>query len=121
MRNLEVGETLPKSLYSGFETLKLEPRWVWVYDDEGIKACLIAAPCHGIVHVLRVCSTPEAPKTAVLMLLRQGIRDVKARGYTGVMVFLEASTEDDMKLSRIAGKFGMVGIKRLGFWCAGKL
>jgi hypothetical protein len=121
VRHLESGETLPVELGSGMELLKLDKDWVWLYEDDGIKAGLIAAPAHGIVHLLRIFAVPNAPRWAILLLLREAKREVKARGYTGVIVFLEVGRDTDTKLAKIAGKFGLVGVNRLGFWCAGSL
>jgi hypothetical protein len=121
VRHLVFLETLPVELRSGFEAVKLDPEWVWVYEHEGIKAVLICVPCHGVVHLLRISSTPDAPKTAVLTLLREARKECRERGFMGIIVFLESSTDTDMKLARIAQKFGLKGIPRIGFWCGGKL
>lgn len=122
VRTLQVGEALPTELDVGFEHAHLEPRWVWVYEDEGrIVGCVVAAPCHGIVHLLVVRATAEAPKDWLLITLRQAIVDVKERGYTGVMVFIEVGRPIDLKLAKLAERFGLKAINRIGFWCAGRL
>ena len=121
VRHLESGESLPPELRSGLEAFKLDGDWVWCYEDGGIKACLVMAPCHGFVHVLRLCAAPDAPPMAVAILLKAARKEVRERGFKAVAVFLEASTKTDIKLARVAEKFEMVGIPRLGFWCAGRL
>ena len=121
VRHLEAGELLPPELRSGFESARLDRDWVWVFDDGGIKAVLVVAPAHGVCHVMRVCATHDAPKTAILRLLREARLEARDRGYVGIIVFLEASTKADMKLARIAEKFGLKALPRIGFWCGGKL
>lgn len=122
VRVLRAHEELPKELDVGFEHERIEPEWVWVYEQDGnIKGCLWASPCHGIVHLLGIRALPDVGKGWLYTLFKRAIADVKERGYSGVMVFLEVGRPIDLKLARLAERFGLKAINRVGFWCAGRL
>jgi len=58
-------------------------------------AVLVAAPCHGIVHVMRFVVREGAPFETLPLLLRQFCRDCQAKGFIGMFVFLDPKRDQE--------------------------
>lgn len=97
----------------GYEDSPLLQRdWIWVA-KVGWKpvALLIAAPTQGLVTLMRIYATKEAPKSVFVGLLRKCLVDVRGRGYTQFLVSLELERKAEAKLASILRK---AGAKELG-------
>jgi hypothetical protein len=86
---------------------RVDPNWVWVVDTLGqIDSILIAAPAHGIVMLLRICSIPGASRATIVKLLRRVMHDCHERGYTTWMVGIDQGDPAAAALTSIITKAG---------------
>jgi len=113
-------DSLTGIAWEGMEHLA-NPDWVWVQvDDYGrVVAGLAVAPAHGLVIVLRLWATPDASYMAIRKLLRAAATELRERDIRGWMVMLEASRISELKLSRLALRFGGKAQGFVGFIYAG--
>jgi hypothetical protein len=107
-RHLSPWESLSSELSRGLERLgELDFHWTWVASDGSrILGVLVAAPVHGIALVLKLNMALEAPKTAIIPLLRLFLRDMKERGVKGYLTWFDPSREAEKKFIRIAQRAG---------------
>jgi len=131
VRNLRASDTLPLDALRrdgqpfGFESLPLDPSWVWVgIRDATICCVLVTTPAHGLLFLLRMSATPEAPAVATMLLLRRAFSDARRRGLLGYVTFLSDSTAVEAKLMRIVQRSQNNGSGGLlpasGVWAYGR-
>jgi hypothetical protein len=105
-RVMHKGEAIPDGLYD-LGLVKLDPDWVWLsLESNRVVGCLTAAPCHGIIIILRVKMDKNAPPTALRRLLRTCFHDAKQRGFDGYMTWFSEDAEDERILMTIARNSG---------------
>ena len=93
------GEIVPLPL--GFQ--RLDPDWTWVVTQQGdIVGAVLAAPCHGLVMLVRVVMLPGHGKL-LPRLLRHCVKAWLHRGYSSYIIYL-GSEGADRKIRRILGK-----------------
>lgn len=110
-RALGPRERLPKTAYSPdpiLDVLDLDSNWVWVLLDESeeIMGLLVAAPCHGVAHVLRLRMHEKAPLHGALMLMRQFFADCRKRQIKGLFGYFDTGRKEEMRLANIAVRMG---------------
>jgi hypothetical protein len=123
VRNFKLGEELPESLKTGFETGKAtDTSWIWVVErDDKIVASLIAAPAHIVVILLRLLTTPDAHPFDVRALLLKATADIKSRGYNGYMVWADPTRDTEKALIEIVKAAGGFELPNAQVACAGRL
>lgn len=85
--------------------------WAWIAEKEGrINGFLAAAPCHGIVMVLRFVVRAHAPFDTLPLLLRRFVRDCRNRGYIGFFAPLNPDRPHEKKLMQMMMKLGAARI-----------
>jgi hypothetical protein len=68
---------------------------------EGVCAVLIAAPCHGIALLMKLNAATTAPKSALVPLFRQFLRELKERHMVGYLCWFDQKREAERKLLSI--------------------
>ena len=123
VRNLILGERLPKALQTGYETGQCDPRWIWLAeDDKGIPcALLVTSPAHIAVLLLRLVAKADAPKYAVGSLLRQSFEEMHERGYKGYIVSFNPCHYVCMELLRMIKAIGGQQSTEPNVVCYGRL
>lgn len=117
-RLLRVGETLPADLNVGLT--RIDPLWTWVVaSSTGIESCLLAAPCHGLAMLVRICSLPSASPYTIAKLLRRSLTDIHDRGYNGYFTCLDPDNPMEAKLISIVKHSGGINASK-GILLAGK-
>jgi Acetyltransferase (GNAT) domain len=123
-RNLRSGEEIPFD--TGLGPLQLDPEWVWVaeYEDQ-IVAVLVGSEAHGMLLLWRMVSVPEAPKTAILVLLRRVMADARDRGLNFYATFLHAEKEERLtamqnKLAKLMAHTQAGSVARCGVFVVGR-
>jgi hypothetical protein len=95
IRNLQLYEKAP-DFKTGFESLAIDPNWAWVAEENGNKwGILLAAPCHGLVYLARLCVADGAPVFTAAWLLRHFIRDCNERGYKAYFTHVDPTNETE--------------------------
>ena len=107
-RLLRPGEKLPEGMVHGIEWLgQLNEQWVWVAIEQGqIVGVLLAAPVHGIALIMKLNMSPQAPKTALVPLLRRFLADAKRRHLKGYITWFDEKQYAERKLLKIAERAG---------------
>lgn len=115
-RRMREGDAIPTHLGESFLNMpRLDRDWIWLAEhDDHIVGCIIAAPCHGLALILRVKMSDDAPRTALLALLRKFFDDVRARGFIGYLSWFDESSDSESTLRTIAEKLGGLVIERPG-------
>lgn len=118
VRNLRPGEGIPTGIPgTGFEALELDPEWVWVLENRGRRvAILFTANAHGLLILLRIGATQNAPKTWPMILFPQVFATAKARGCKGYYTFLDDRQGAEVKLMRIVLRNGGRLLPATGAW-----
>jgi hypothetical protein len=107
VRTLRPDESIPDGLNTGFERMPIMPDWCWLAEEEGItQGILMAAPCHGLVYLARVCVKEEANKAVLLALFRALFRDTKARGFKVYITHLDPTKELESRLIGLCRETG---------------
>jgi hypothetical protein len=105
IRLLDKDEPLPQFGHGIPNGPLLQRDWIWIAyrisTDEPV-AMLTAAPAHGIVILLRIYEIKGGPRAAMLALLRRSLADMKERGYTRYVTFLDLERDPELKLIEIA-------------------
>lgn len=105
VRMREPSESIPEELMDGLEAYRIDPDWQWVVEYDGyIVAQVLGCYAHGIVILLRMSATKDAPKIWAVVALRQVLKDCRERGCIGFMTMLEDSKPLEVKLMRIVQK-----------------
>jgi len=120
IRNLRDGEDAP--LDTALLSLKIDPEWCWVaeYDDR-VVGCVLAANAHGICILLRILAIPPCPPNLPMLLLRQVFRDARKRGCFMWASVLSDHAESEVKLARVAARYGAKLFPFNGVFVAGSL
>lgn len=107
VRNLILGEELPPELVTGYEKGQCDPDWIWVADYNGKPVgILVTAPAHIAVILLRLVMAEGAPPTAAGALLAQAFAEMKARGYSGYIIWLGETQSVEKQLLRMVEATG---------------
>ena len=108
VRFLRVNEEIPAGLDTGFEQLgHLDRHWVWVLDvNHKIEGVLLAAPCHGVAFVWRLCVLPNSSTTDVLRLLRGFLASCRERGLVGYMTLMDLAQPTQERLRGLIERAG---------------
>lgn len=119
VRHLHYGEQLPEGVWP--QPDRVDPHYVWVLSDElgRILAVVVAAPAHGTLILLRAWASPLAPTTAMMQLFRQIKKEAPSMGVNTWMVMLSANLEKELKLAKIALRYGGSGHPFIGFIYSG--
>lgn len=111
------GDNIPSSLSLGFDLL--DPDWAWVaVVDSTVRAALLAAPCHGVVMVVRLVVEPGYG-WALPRLLRAFIRDAVRRGYAGYVCSLDKERKEEAKILKALKRAGKVVEWPMPQWMVG--
>lgn len=106
-RTLREKEAMPQGMQTGYESMPLMSEWVWVAEDKGRAiGVLLAAPCHGLVYVMRLCVQEKENKIASLLLLRACMKDSRSRGFTGFFFHVNPTEAVDRQIMAITLKSG---------------
>lgn len=112
----------PESLRPGMNFPKLDPRWAWgAYVAGECVAVLLAADVHGVVFFLKLNALENVEGAVIVKLLREATKQLRERGYSSFITFLDASKAKELKLARIVQRFGGFLLPISGFWAMGKL
>lgn len=104
-------EPMPTDLGIGMDGYIIDGDWAWIAEKEGrINGFLAAAPCHGIVMVLRFVMRPGSPFETLPLLLRQFVRDCRNRGYIGFFTPLNPDRPAEKALQGMMHKLGAAKI-----------
>jgi hypothetical protein len=122
-RTLRHGERAPECLAEPlFLLADLDPDWVWIAEHNGaVVGTVVACGCHGIALILRVRMSENAPRTALLILLRRFFADLRERKCNGYMVWFDPTNESEKVLQVIAEKLGGIVVDRPGIGVASRL
>lgn len=103
VRNLRRKEGIPACFVgTGFEPAVIQPEWVWLAEYRGKPvAILFAANAHGLLLLLRILATPDAPVNWPMIIFRQVFAEAKARGCIGYYTFLDDSQPAEVKFMRL--------------------
>lgn len=107
-RHLQQGEALPDGLMRGLDQLgTLDTYWTWVVENEvGLIGVLVASPVYGMVLILKLNMHSQAPNTAIVLLLRKFLEEIKARSMKGYLVWFDQDRPEEKRLLTIAQKAG---------------
>lgn len=107
VRTLREGEAMPQHLGTGYEAMPVMTSFVWVAERDGhCIGILLAAPCHGLVFVVRVCVAPHAPSMTARTLLRAMMADCKVMGFIGYFSFIDPAKPKEAALMSICCRSG---------------
>lgn len=108
VRNLRFNEPMPEGMATGFEGMPLQHEWVWAAEEDGIATGVVmAAPCHGLVYVMRLCVPKGANPQTAMALLRACMRDSENRGFRGFFFHIDPTVEIDRRIMILCGKMGI--------------
>ena len=100
-------DPMPSDMGIGMEGYILDGDWAWIASkDARVNGFLAAAPCHGIVMVLRFVVRPGAPFDTLPLLLRKFVRDCRNRGYIGFFTPLNPDRPAEKQLMAMMEKLG---------------
>jgi hypothetical protein len=106
VRTLRESEAMPEGFDTGFEKMPFMRDWCWIAEKDGkAVAILIAAPCHGIVYLMRL-SIAHGQSIAAVPLLRRFLTDARARGFMAYLVHLDPTRAEESKLIGVCRKAG---------------
>lgn len=108
VRTLRDGEPMPEGFNTGFESMPLIRDWVWVAEEDEPLGVLIAAPCHGLVYMMRICAKEGAKPSVVTAIIRACMRDCEARGFKGYFFHVTTLNQAERTLIPICRKAGGV-------------
>jgi hypothetical protein len=99
----------------------IDPDWVWVaWENEKVVASLFAAPAHGVALLLRLNSRAANPMT-LRKLLGVALQSLKERGYNMFFSFLSATEAKELKLARVAQRYGCQLLPFSGYIVCGRI
>jgi len=121
VRHPYLGEPYPDGIWP--DKVHVNPSWLWLLcDDVGtVKMALLAAPVHGLVFIVRLWSAEDAPKFLLRRLLRSFASECLDRGFKAGMTFLSVDQPKEVKLAKLALRYGATGIGFTGFCYGGGL
>lgn len=111
VRNLEPNEPLPDFADEWFKRCIDKPLpmrdWFWVAIKDGkVVGYLVASPMFGMINFVRFRTLPEAPKAAMLMLLRECFSACRQRGYFAFVGVVNTDIEAERQIIGIARRNG---------------
>ena len=110
VRTLRDSELMPEGFATGFEKMPVMREWCWIAEEDGKPVgILIAAPCHGIVYLMRLC-TKDGHSADVFLLLRHFFADTRARGFMGYMLHVDPTRPVESKLIGLCRKAGAIQV-----------
>jgi acetyltransferase (GNAT) family protein len=96
---------MPQNLGTGYEAMPVMKSYCWVAEHEGrIVGMLMAAPCHGVLYIARICVPEGAPKLTAAMLFRHVMADAKKMGFLGYFTHIDPSRETERAMIPICRK-----------------
>jgi hypothetical protein len=111
VRTLAEGEVMPQGLGTGFEKMPVMKDFVWVAEKDGeIQGILLAAPCHGLLYLVRLCVKENCNPAIASALLRQCMRDSKERGFKGYLFHISPMLGTERRFIPICKKAGGVQV-----------
>lgn len=107
VRTLREEEDFPAHLETGFENMPVMKSFCWVAEHDGrIIGILMAAPCHGLVFLVRVKIKDKAPIATASLLFRKCVRDCNERGFKGYLTYIDPQRESERRMIPICRKAG---------------
>lgn len=107
VRTLREEEAFPQDLGTGFEAMPVMKSFCWVAEqDSRIVGILMAAPCHGLIFLVRVRVTDGAPIATTALLFRHCMRDAKAMGFVGYFSYIDPKRESEAAMIPICTRAG---------------
>lgn len=107
IRNLILGEQLPKEITTGYEQGQCDPKWIWVCEYNGKPiGILVTAPAHIAVILLRLVMVEGSPSIGAGKLLTTAFKEMAARGYRGYMVWFGESSQVENQLLKLVESSG---------------
>ena len=109
-------------LDSGMEHYpNIDPDWVWLFQRRGeIVASLFAAPVHGVVFLLRLNAKPNNA-IAIKTLMEAAFKTMRERGFTMFFTFFDATRKEELKLARVAQRYGCQLLAYSGMIAVGRI
>ena len=114
VRLLRDGDVLPSAFDVGFDKLNaIDPNWCWIVERNSVlEGCLLASPCHGTAVIWRLAMIPGTSASSLLKLLRTFMRDMRRRGISGYITFVDENEPTQRKLKSLMERIGAkVGAK----------
>lgn len=122
VRTLRPNEAMPQHLGTGFEQMAVMNEFVWVAEKEKkIVGILMAAPCHGVVFLVRLRTAEDAPTMTVALLFRKCVKDCLARGLKGYFTYVDPNLEMERRFIPICRKAGGTQIMSVQVGLVGNL
>lgn len=109
-RTLQEGERMPEGFNTGYENMPLMPDWVWIAENGEPVGVLLAAPCHGLVYMMRLCMKEGTNPAVAARLIRACMKDCESRGFRGYFFHVSTMSEVERQLVPIVKKAGGVQI-----------
>jgi hypothetical protein len=107
VRTLREEEPMPQHLGTGFEAMPVMKSFCWVAEqDERIIGMLMAAPCHGLIFLVRLRVAEGAPVTTTALLFRHCMRDAKAMGFIGYFSYIDPKRDAEAAMIPICTRAG---------------
>lgn len=107
-RTLRDGEGIPEGFSTGYENMPIMRDWIWIAEDKGPVGVLLAAPCHGLVYMMRLCTKEDANSAIAVVLLRACMKDCNKRGFRGYFFHVDTSKGSERAMISICRKAGGV-------------
>ena len=102
VRTLREEEDFPIHLDTGFENMPVMKSFCWVVEKDGrIVGILMAAPCHGLVFLVRLRVDKRAPVSTTSLLFRKCIKDCMERGLKGYFTFIDPALDFERRMISI--------------------
>src|SRR5271168_2342093 len=99
VRTLRIDEPMPEGFNTGYERMPFMPHWVWVAEKDGEALGLVlAAPCHGLAYIMRVCVKKGSPAIVAFILLRRSMKEMRARGLRGYFTHIDPTRDTERHL-----------------------
>ncbi len=122
VRTLKPGEAMPQHLETGFEQMPVMNDFVWVAEKgRKIIGILMAAPCHGIIFLVRLRTEKDAPAMTVGLLFRQCVKDWRERGFKGYFTYVDPNRETERRFIPICRRVGGIQIASVQVGLVGNL
>jgi len=113
VRTLREGEPFPQHLATGFEGMAVMNSFCWVAErNDRIIGILMAAPCHGLVFIVRI-RAEEGNPMAVPMLFRNCMRDCKELGFVAYFSYIDPQRELEASMIPICTRAGGIQVTQL--------
>lgn len=113
---------MPQHLGTGYEQMPVINDFVWIAEQTGkVIGILMAAPCHGVLFLVRARVEKDAPKITISLLFRKCMRDAVDRGFKGFFTFIDPTIETERRFIPICQLAGGIQIPTLQIALVGKL